>query len=526
MGRRMRAALLALLVLVAGSAAAVGGPVEGRLAFDGPARLAGDADVSSPEGVLNLTAMVQEGRAPAFSWSAARGWVVVSNWTTARAGAQPFRYGELPVNDTLALGAGGLRDLACGEGCLVLAFGLDPAARVGFTGPLDAPLRWLPEGELFYAEDAHEGRENAFRLEMPPGTFAFDGAQVTPHASGRVGLLVRSAAATVERDGGARVVDTRTQTVRAGDPLGLAGAERARSGFLYLELDSASLASEPGPARLDLREGTLRLAGAVEADAATGTLHAGAGDVLLHGDPVRLEGDWTLDLAPLDVTPAPLLEDAPAPRPEADVRGEASGIFVKGASVRLATRDRVALGAQVAALLVAAAMAIGLYTRIGPSAVLDNPRRRLLLERVRAFPGATATELARDTAMGRVLTQYHLRMLQQNALVAGRPDGRQTRWFPPEAALDADVFTLRQMLGDETRRRLAEEIAAAQAPGLTQRELAQRTRASQRLVSYHVRRLLESGLVRAAGSYPERYAATERLMAAAGNAAQANDIGV
>jgi DNA-binding transcriptional ArsR family regulator len=72
-------------------------------------------------------------------------------------------------------------------------------------------------------------------------------------------------------------------------------------------------------------------------------------------------------------------------------------------------------------------------------AALADPTRREILEAVAARGSVTATQLAGELPMTRQAVAKHLAVLSDAGLVAGRREGRETRFRPTPAPLSDAV---------------------------------------------------------------------------------------
>ena len=87
-------------------------------------------------------------------------------------------------------------------------------------------------------------------------------------------------------------------------------------------------------------------------------------------------------------------------------------------------------------------------------AALADATRREILRAVAARGGATATELAGDLPVSRQAVAKHLAVLAGAGLVAGRREGRETRYRPTPAPL-SDAIGWMTQVGGEWDERLA-----------------------------------------------------------------------
>lgn len=94
-------------------------------------------------------------------------------------------------------------------------------------------------------------------------------------------------------------------------------------------------------------------------------------------------------------------------------------------------------------------------------------------------------------------------MLAAHRLITTRRAEGRLNHYPTESPPDPARIGEGLALRSEARRRLVRLVE--ERPGQTQRELADATGLSQRLVSYHLARLEEKGLIAWEGANPRRY---------------------
>ncbi len=118
--------------------------------------------------------------------------------------------------------------------------------------------------------------------------------------------------------------------------------------------------------------------------------------------------------------------------------------------------------------------------------------RRRIYEAVRQAPGSGARETQRAAGTGWGETTYHLDRLTDAGLIHRERSGHQDHYFVAEVPL-AD----RRLLGftrSESARRLLVVLLEQTSP--TVPELCERTGLSEGRLSVHLRRLIETGVVR------------------------------
>ncbi len=123
--------------------------------------------------------------------------------------------------------------------------------------------------------------------------------------------------------------------------------------------------------------------------------------------------------------------------------------------------------------------------------LLSQPTRKKIHDVVARHPGASAREVQRFAALAWGETAYHLDQLTRGGLLRRERGGRRDYYFP--AAMGWEDRRLLQALRSSTQRRLI--LALAAAPDRTLAELKERTGLSLSTTSFHLRHLLERGVV-------------------------------
>lgn len=129
----------------------------------------------------------------------------------------------------------------------------------------------------------------------------------------------------------------------------------------------------------------------------------------------------------------------------------------------------------------------------GPASVNDlDPTQKRILDFIHSRPGVHLREICRslELAMGDV--QYHLRRLERDHRITSTRRGLYKFFYP------ADLFGERQrevlsVLGLDRQRELI--LVIIQTPWATQEELAASAGVSQATISWHLKRLVELGVV-------------------------------
>lgn len=525
--------LLLLLVLAIPSAwAAAPVPVEGRLRFEGGLDLFGHASLEAADGALDLAPALRAGEELDVAWGSAEGFE--PSRSRVRSGAtntsliEPDSSGARSSerNRTFTLGGGHIRLTACAHPCQALLF--TAGGLVAMEGNASGGLRGSARDDSYFAFYNSSGVPYGFHYPVPAGTVQAAAGESDSRtflrgaramATGGLGLLLTNVSGEIVQGNEStpfRVGQDREPALGAPGTEGV--AERIRESYLVLMLEDAAWASAPSTAAVFLApQPLLRIDGALASASATGTLAVRGEAARLDAEPVRLEGAFGLRVAMDHSQQAKVgpVEYRALNTPEAELVGDATLVLVAGIPVAEGSLDLVplALGAAFVALLLVAFAYLQhvawapLYSRIDRVRVLANANRRLLYDLIRGNPGQKPRDLQRATGLARVVVQHHLRMLAAHQLVIARSAGRARAYFPPEGLPSAGELAAIELLRDPTRRRIADALREASG-ALTQAELVERTGLSQRLVSYHLARLEERGLVVPEATFPRRYRAS------------------
>ncbi|MHB8586818.1 MAG: winged helix-turn-helix transcriptional regulator [Thermoplasmatota archaeon] len=138
------------------------------------------------------------------------------------------------------------------------------------------------------------------------------------------------------------------------------------------------------------------------------------------------------------------------------------------------------------------ALVLPLYSRIQRESVMDQSTRERIYGIIREDPGVHAHQISSRAGVGWGTTVYHLKLLEDHRLVVGERQGRYKRFFP--SAGYVGVKSAMGALRNETSSAVAAFVA--EHPGTSQREVCEALNISASLVSWHVDRLEQAGLLK------------------------------
>jgi len=120
-------------------------------------------------------------------------------------------------------------------------------------------------------------------------------------------------------------------------------------------------------------------------------------------------------------------------------------------------------------------------------------RRGLVYEYIRNHPGTHVRGMAKELRLATGDLQYHLLWLERHGFVETKRSGFY-RYVFPTMVFEEEEEALLGVLSQETPREII--LRLIEDPGMTQADLARSIQHSQPTVSWHMERLVQSGVVR------------------------------
>lgn len=125
----------------------------------------------------------------------------------------------------------------------------------------------------------------------------------------------------------------------------------------------------------------------------------------------------------------------------------------------------------------------------------ESPQRKLILDVIKARPGIPVGELLASVSMGWGTLYYHLRKMRKAEMIQIVVSGRRRLIYPSAMPVAGAEASADSILWGETARKIASRIA--QGPFTSVSALSEELGESPRVVYYHVKRLIQAGLVEA-----------------------------
>ncbi len=515
-------ASLVSLAAVPSLAAESGSEAEGTVAVAGAMTLTGAAEFVSRDASLDYSPVARNG-AFTMNWSSASGYIVTKNRTFVATTGGPPDDNTRPVT----FEAGSLSAIGCKEHCEVFAFTEPGEGRLGLAGTVDGALAATGADEAHWAGHRDPTVPHAFSYIIPRGAVravsgpaASDATGITDARAiteGRVGILLWNVTVTIDAGGQTHRYETGATHTTAAGP-GTVEQSVARFMVIYAEDAQVTSASAPGII-FSAKAPTVNLNGTLRATSANGFVGVDGEREPIAGETIEVVG--ILRLYPEFITDAsgdtsPLASGTP--QLTATFAGSAEYVSVGSARVaggimasaltRTVVTASALAGLATLAYVARRFLAAIFYSRFERSKALENDNRRAVLEALKKEPGASVADLCRITDLTRIVVRHHLSVLATHQFVSYRRQGRRLSYFA--AAHPPQPRSVDNALHNPTRRVIAGAIVKSETP-LTQRELADLTGLSRRLVAYHLKELERAELVDVDESMPRTYARTEAL---------------
>lgn len=125
--------------------------------------------------------------------------------------------------------------------------------------------------------------------------------------------------------------------------------------------------------------------------------------------------------------------------------------------------------------------------------VLENKRRLLIYNTIKATPGLTQSEIESRTGINRSSLRYHLEMLRQKDLIISKKVTRQRHYFNKNDKLSHELLFARSIMCCETTRDILNFIC--KNPGCSQKEISNYMDLSNSTIAWHVNRLGKGGFL-------------------------------
>lgn len=125
--------------------------------------------------------------------------------------------------------------------------------------------------------------------------------------------------------------------------------------------------------------------------------------------------------------------------------------------------------------------------------LLESPLRQQIVDMVKTRPGVSVGDIMDELQVGWGTLYHHLTKLSRSKMIQTSVVGRRRLVYPVTPDADPTADKHMAMLRGKTARRVAEAVLAQ--PNIPIQELTTLLGESPRVVYYHVKRLLDAGLI-------------------------------
>ena len=134
-------------------------------------------------------------------------------------------------------------------------------------------------------------------------------------------------------------------------------------------------------------------------------------------------------------------------------------------------------------------IALPLYTRLKRDHLMDHVHRAKLAKFIEASPGTHFSEIKRKLDLHNGVLAYHIKALEREGVIISKMDGQYRRFYPVTMSVP------KKEIEDLTWHQLAILDVVRKRPGIRQKEIAEQMGESKQVVNYHLRGLVEMGIV-------------------------------
>ncbi|TQD24463.1 winged helix-turn-helix transcriptional regulator [Methanolobus vulcani] len=138
---------------------------------------------------------------------------------------------------------------------------------------------------------------------------------------------------------------------------------------------------------------------------------------------------------------------------------------------------------------------LGGYKRTSQSNILDNMNREKLYDLIQSSPGAYFNEIVKRTGLNRGTVRYHVDLLEAEHMIVCHKVKGKMRYFQNSSTYDEKDMTVIAALRNDMTRQIILEIFNSER--INNETLAKTIGISTSSMSWHMKRLVELGIVRA-----------------------------
>jgi DNA-binding MarR family transcriptional regulator len=146
--------------------------------------------------------------------------------------------------------------------------------------------------------------------------------------------------------------------------------------------------------------------------------------------------------------------------------------------------------ASVCSLIIAMiSLSMPLYMKIKVKDLLKNPKRKSIYHYIKTNPGDNFNTIKQSLGLTNGVLSYHLKVLEREKFIISYRDGGFKRFY---LSGEKEINNAKRINGNQ--RMIMDVIK--EFPGISQTEIAKKTKTTVQVVNYHIKRLLEDDLIR------------------------------
>jgi len=143
--------------------------------------------------------------------------------------------------------------------------------------------------------------------------------------------------------------------------------------------------------------------------------------------------------------------------------------------------------------LLGSGLGVAGFSRINDTELLEHPLRASIFDVIKTQPGIHASQLARELDVGWGTITHHLDKLQKASLVTTRKVNNQKCFFEQGGEISRQDMAIASALKGDTASGIAQFVSTH--PMTSQKQMAEALEISPALASFHVKKLVNLGVL-------------------------------
>jgi DNA-binding MarR family transcriptional regulator len=134
-------------------------------------------------------------------------------------------------------------------------------------------------------------------------------------------------------------------------------------------------------------------------------------------------------------------------------------------------------------------LSLPLYMKINPKDLLKHPTRKSIYKHISTNPGDNFNSIKDALKLSNGVLSYHLKVMERENLITSKRDGGYKRFY---ITGNSEINNVKRFNG------IQKDIfnTIKNYPGISQTEIAEKTKTTVQVVNYHIKRLQEEGIIK------------------------------